>query len=216
MSGRCWMRRSASLAFPAHAIRQRIAVCLVRRRRIVDAVVRLIKAGVVPERIRPGKPQQNGRHERMHLTLLQDTATPPGRQPAPADEAPARLPAALPMKKRPHQALATPRRDTTRHRRAASTASCVSRNMTPVESAAVRHNGEIRWRNDTHLRQPRRWSASQSLLRKTPRLDRRLRAHRARHDRLNDHHLRKPKHRSCDVWTTQGRCHKPQEQQQQT
>src|SRR5947209_19909405 len=39
--------------------------------------VRLIKAGVKPERIAPGKPQQNGRHERMHLTLLQDAATPP-------------------------------------------------------------------------------------------------------------------------------------------
>ncbi len=39
--------------------------------------IKLIKAGVVPERIAPGKPQQNGRHERMHLTLLQDTASPP-------------------------------------------------------------------------------------------------------------------------------------------
>lgn len=39
--------------------------------------VKLIKAGVVPERIAPGKPQQNGRHERMHLTLLQETARPP-------------------------------------------------------------------------------------------------------------------------------------------
>jgi transposase InsO family protein len=39
--------------------------------------VRLIKAGVVPERIKPGRPQQNGRHERMHLTLKQDTASPP-------------------------------------------------------------------------------------------------------------------------------------------
>jgi len=38
-----------------------------------------IKAGVVPERIAPGKPQQNGRHERMHLTLLKDAATPPAR-----------------------------------------------------------------------------------------------------------------------------------------
>jgi transposase InsO family protein len=41
--------------------------------------VKLIKAGVTPERIAPGKPQQNGRHERMHLTLLQDTANPPAR-----------------------------------------------------------------------------------------------------------------------------------------
>jgi putative transposase len=39
--------------------------------------VKLIKAGVTPERIAPGKPQQNGRHERMHLTLLQDVADPP-------------------------------------------------------------------------------------------------------------------------------------------
>jgi len=39
--------------------------------------VRLIKAGVTPERIAPGKPQQNGRHERMHLTLLQEAANPP-------------------------------------------------------------------------------------------------------------------------------------------
>lgn len=41
--------------------------------------VNLIKAGVIPERITPGKPQQNGRHERMHLTLLQDAASPPAR-----------------------------------------------------------------------------------------------------------------------------------------
>ena len=41
--------------------------------------VKVIKAGVVPERIAPGKPQQNGRLERLHLTLLQDTAKPPAR-----------------------------------------------------------------------------------------------------------------------------------------
>lgn len=36
-----------------------------------------IKLGIVPERIEPGKPQQNGRHERMHLTLKQETCQPP-------------------------------------------------------------------------------------------------------------------------------------------
>ena len=36
-----------------------------------------IKLGIVPERITPGKPQQNGRHERMHRTLKQETASPP-------------------------------------------------------------------------------------------------------------------------------------------
>lgn len=36
-----------------------------------------IRLGIWPERIRPGKPQENGRHERMHLTLKQATASPP-------------------------------------------------------------------------------------------------------------------------------------------
>lgn len=36
-----------------------------------------IKLGIVPEHIAPGKPQQNGRHERMHRTLKQETASPP-------------------------------------------------------------------------------------------------------------------------------------------
>ena len=35
--------------------------------------------GIVPERIEAGHPEQNGRHERMHLTLKNDTARPPGR-----------------------------------------------------------------------------------------------------------------------------------------
>ena len=30
------------------------------------------------ERIKPGRPQQNGRHERMHLTLKKETVRPPG------------------------------------------------------------------------------------------------------------------------------------------
>jgi transposase InsO family protein len=41
--------------------------------------VLVLKAGVTPERIAPGKPQQNGRLERLHLTLLLDTASPPAR-----------------------------------------------------------------------------------------------------------------------------------------
>lgn len=37
----------------------------------------LIKLAVKPERIAPGQPQQNGRHERMHRTLKAETASPP-------------------------------------------------------------------------------------------------------------------------------------------
>jgi transposase InsO family protein len=36
-----------------------------------------IKLGIRPERIAPGHPEQNGRHERMHRTLKQETASPP-------------------------------------------------------------------------------------------------------------------------------------------
>jgi putative transposase len=36
-----------------------------------------IKLGIRPERIEPGKPAQNGRHERMHRTLKEETAQPP-------------------------------------------------------------------------------------------------------------------------------------------
>lgn len=36
-----------------------------------------IKLGITPERIRPGKPQENGRHERMHRTLKEQTLRPP-------------------------------------------------------------------------------------------------------------------------------------------
>jgi putative transposase len=39
----------------------------------------LIKHGIRPERITPGKPQQNGRHERMHRTLKQETTKPPAQ-----------------------------------------------------------------------------------------------------------------------------------------
>jgi hypothetical protein len=36
-----------------------------------------MKLGIVHERIQAGRPQQNGRHERMHRTLKEDTMKPP-------------------------------------------------------------------------------------------------------------------------------------------
>jgi len=36
-----------------------------------------MKLGIVPERIAPGHPEQNGRHERLHRTLKEETAMPP-------------------------------------------------------------------------------------------------------------------------------------------
>jgi transposase InsO family protein len=38
-----------------------------------------VRLGVLPEFIEPGKPQQNGRHERMHRTLKAETTRPPAQ-----------------------------------------------------------------------------------------------------------------------------------------
>src|SRR5580765_4962436 len=37
-----------------------------------------LRLGIDIERIKPGRPQQNGRHERMHLTLKREATRPPG------------------------------------------------------------------------------------------------------------------------------------------
>jgi transposase InsO family protein len=37
-----------------------------------------LRLGIAIERIKPGHPQENGRHERMHLTLKKETTRPPG------------------------------------------------------------------------------------------------------------------------------------------
>src|SRR5246500_159275 len=112
--------------------------------------VRLIKAGIVPERIAPGKPQQNGRHERMHLTLLQDTADPP------ADSLRQQLKRLrdfqrLYNEQRPHQALgnATPAEHYTASPRRFDGILREPEYGAGHEVRRVRHNGEIRWRNLT-------------------------------------------------------------------
>lgn len=45
-----------------------------------------LKLGIRLERIDPGKPQQNGRHERMHRTLKQETSSPAAETPAEQQE----------------------------------------------------------------------------------------------------------------------------------
>lgn len=40
-----------------------------------------IRLGITPERIQPGEPSQNGRHERFHRTLKEATLQPPARTP---------------------------------------------------------------------------------------------------------------------------------------
>ena len=45
--------------------------------RLSHLAVKLVRMGITPEWITPGKPQENGRHERMHRTLKLEAATPP-------------------------------------------------------------------------------------------------------------------------------------------
>ena len=67
-----------------------------------------LRLGIAIERIKPGHPQQNGRHERMHLTLKKEATRPPGmnslQQQARFDDFLAEFNA-----ERPHEALAMKR-----------------------------------------------------------------------------------------------------------
>jgi putative transposase len=111
--------------------------------------VKVIKAGVRPERITPGKPQQNGRLERLHLTLLQDAANPPARSLAQQLE---RLQLFLRLynEERPHEALGN---DTPAEHYAPSPRQWDGVLREPDYDAdheirRVRHSGEIKWRGN--------------------------------------------------------------------
>src|SRR5205085_11694899 len=98
----------------------------------------------------PGKPQQNGRLERLHLTLLQDIAKPPARSLREQLERLRRF-QTLYNDERPHAALGN---DTPGEHYAASPRRFdgVLRqpNYAPDHAVRrVRHNGEIRWHGNT-------------------------------------------------------------------
>lgn len=63
-----------------------------------------LRLGIRPERIERGCPEQNGRHERLHRTLKQETASPPGANLRRQQEAFARFEQEYNYE-RPHQAL---------------------------------------------------------------------------------------------------------------
>jgi len=112
--------------------------------------IRLIKAGVIPERIEPGKPQQNGRHERFHLTLKRETATPPAAN-LRAQQRRFDSFRKLYNEERPHEALG---QSPPAHHYVASPRHYNGRLREPeypdgFEVRRVRQNGEIKWRGST-------------------------------------------------------------------
>ena len=65
---------------PGHPLRQRRALCQPQRLfNLSKLSVWWLRLGIAIERIKPGHPQQNGRHERMHLTLKKEATRPPGQ-----------------------------------------------------------------------------------------------------------------------------------------
>ena len=63
-----------------------------------------LRLGICIERIQPGHPEQNGRHERMHLTLKKEATRPAGKNIIEQQEKFERFMQVY-NKERPHQAL---------------------------------------------------------------------------------------------------------------
>lgn len=111
---------------------------------------RWAKMGIRLERIQPGKPQQNGRHERMHGTLKAQTCTPPRASPADQQQCFDHFRAEY-NDQRPHEALdQTP---PARHYQPAHSGRPFPRKLedpsyAPDEQVRrVRKSGEIKWKN---------------------------------------------------------------------
>jgi putative transposase len=108
-----------------------------------------IKLGIRPVRIMPGKPQQNGRHERMHKTLKAETAQPPAATLAAQQRRFDHFRAEF-NHERPHEALgqavpaavytSSPRRYPVRLEDPPYTSD--------FELRRVRSNGEIKWQGE--------------------------------------------------------------------
>ena len=111
--------------------------------------VHWVKLGIRLERIDPGEPQQNGRHERMHGTLKAETSRPPAASPAEQQDRFDRFRNDF-NDNRPHEALGQVP-PTSRYRPSTRPyPSAIEEPWYDADHAVrrVRSNGEIRWGGD--------------------------------------------------------------------
>jgi transposase InsO family protein len=105
-----------------------------------------IKLGIVPERIQAGHPEQNGRHERMHRTLKQETAQPPAANRRQQQQALDRFRLEY-NEVRPHEALGMQTPAAVYHRSPREFPARVPEPDYPQSMwvRSVRHQGNFRW-----------------------------------------------------------------------
>jgi putative transposase len=108
-----------------------------------------VKLGIAPERIEPGQPQQNGRHERMHGTLKAETAKPPAATSAAQQGRFDRFREEF-NHERPHEALGQTPPAQHFQRSARSYPAQLEDPAYPAEYELrrVRSNGEIKWQGE--------------------------------------------------------------------
>jgi len=108
--------------------------------------VRWVKLGICLQRIEPGHPEQNGRHERMHRTLKQETARPPASSRAAQQECFDQFRSVY-NEQRPHEALGQRTPAELYHPSCREYPEKISGPDYPghFEVRSVRPRGEIRW-----------------------------------------------------------------------
>ena len=145
-----WTCTFATGSPSSSTIRPVITPCGVSRKATSGTAFPGSSDSVVPERIAPGKPQQNGRLERLHLTLLQDTANPPAQSLRQQIKR-FREFQQLYNEERPHEALShnTPAQHYTLSPRRWDGVLREPDYNDEHTVRRVRRNGEIRWRGGT-------------------------------------------------------------------
>ncbi|MBD3652328.1 IS481 family transposase [Kangiella sp.] len=107
-----------------------------------------IKLGIIPERIAPGKPQQNGKHERMHRTLKEAATRPPCTNFSHQQHQFERFKQEY-NQERPHESLAQQTPDSCYHTSTRPYPKTMPKQEYPsyFEVKKVRSSGVIYWRN---------------------------------------------------------------------